>query len=162
MSIEVEEAKALAISVVCGDHRRGCASAVALSIRTVVPLSYSCSFGAQCLCWLAGALLSVGCGGTDLRVQVLRAHDRRPVADASVLLYDIHDEPCRDNASGGQLTDERGEAEVKAPFCGSTKLWVSAEGFEQVIQKLDSCEQRTIQVALKLAAQGAVSRGCAK
>jgi hypothetical protein len=84
------------------------------------------------------------------------------VADASVLLYGIRDEPCRDNASAGQLTDAQGQAEVTAPSCGSTKLWVTADGFEQVIQKLNSCEQRTIQIALKSAAQGGVSRGCEK
>lgn len=109
---------------------------------------------------LAGALLVVGCGGTDLRVQVLRANDRRPVPEASVLLYGINDEPCVDQASGGQLTDEQGQAEVTADSCGSTKLWVSAVGFEPVLQKLDSCGTRTMLVPLKAAAPGADTTGC--
>lgn len=65
-----------------------------------------------------------------------------------MLLYDVRDDPCRDSASGGQGTDELGRADVKARYCGQTKLYVAAQGYEPVVRSLDTCEVRAIDVAL--------------
>jgi hypothetical protein len=95
--------------------------------------------------WLTGA-----CGGgTLLHVHVRRDQSQRPVPDASVLLYNLYQNPCqRRGASGGGVTDEHGHTRVTARYCGARKLWVSAQGFESVEVELDSCGERRIDVAL--------------
>jgi hypothetical protein len=108
---------------------------------------------------LLSVFLLAGCGGTYLRVQVQRAPDRKPVAGASVLLYDLNDDPCRDSPSGGQGTDSVGQAEVRAHYCGRARLYVSAENFEPVVRVLDTCAAQAIDVVLADAQQPVADGG---
>jgi hypothetical protein len=104
-------------------------------------------------------LLLIGCGGTALRVRVESKAARLPIAAASVLMYDVDDDPCHDSPSGGQSTNTAGLANVTAHYCGRAKLHVCAKGFEPIARVLDTCAAQEIAITLKAARQPAAHGG---
>jgi hypothetical protein len=92
--------------------------------------------------------LTGGCVGASLSVHVRDARRHRPIANASVLLYDSLDDPCEHSASGGQLSSGDGAAHVQTRWCGRAKLVVAAAGYTPVSRELDTCDTHTLRVVL--------------
>lgn len=95
--------------------------------------------------WLA---LSVGCSGAHFDVHVRDARTPMPVRDASVLLFDVVDDLCVADPSGGQLSDASGNAQVEARWCGAARLVVVAQDYAPVTREIDSCETQAVAVEL--------------
>lgn len=94
------------------------------------------------------AALWVGCVGAQFNVHVREARLPKPIPDASVLLYDVTDDPCSNSASGGKLSNDTGDAWIEARWCGLAKLVVAARGYTPVTRRFDSCNAKSVIVDL--------------
>jgi hypothetical protein len=95
------------------------------------------------------AALWAGCTGAQFNVHVRDAHRPKPIPDASVLLYDVIDDPCSNSASGGKLSNDAGDAWIEARWCGDARLVIAARGYSPVTRRFDSCETKSLIVDLE-------------